>query len=150
MLFVKKKNGSFRLCIDYRGLNWVTLKNEYPLPRIDELLDQSRGLVTPLSLAMTGLTTTDPGGAIDWREPFTTRPKSRGSESSTESHLVISSPDSPRRLANPCGEPSVVRLGQSLVSSHTSTFVKSFVLKRRSNKTHKNKWLVNGFALKNS
>nr|AAD22339.1 putative retroelement pol polyprotein [Arabidopsis thaliana] len=43
VLFVKKKDGSFRLCIDYRGLNWVTVKNKYPLPRIDELLDQLRG-----------------------------------------------------------------------------------------------------------
>ncbi|CAA7036378.1 unnamed protein product [Microthlaspi erraticum] len=36
VLFVKKKDGSFRLCIDYRGLNRVTVKNRYPLPRIDE------------------------------------------------------------------------------------------------------------------
>ena len=43
VLFVKKKNGSFRLCIDYPGLNRVTVKNKYPLPRIDELLDQLRG-----------------------------------------------------------------------------------------------------------
>ncbi|KAG7583636.1 Ribonuclease H-like superfamily [Arabidopsis suecica] len=42
VLFVKKKDGSFRLCIDYRGLNKVTVKNKYPLPRIDELLDQLR------------------------------------------------------------------------------------------------------------
>lgn len=34
VLFVKKKDGSFRLCIDYRGLNKVTIKNKYPLPRI--------------------------------------------------------------------------------------------------------------------
>jgi len=43
MLFVKKKDGSFRLCINYRGLNRVTMKKKYPLPRIDELLDQLRG-----------------------------------------------------------------------------------------------------------
>ncbi|CAA7043549.1 unnamed protein product [Microthlaspi erraticum] len=43
VLFVKKKDGSFRLCFDYRGLNRVIVKNRYPLPRIDELLDQLRG-----------------------------------------------------------------------------------------------------------
>ncbi|KAG7533312.1 Zinc finger CCHC-type [Arabidopsis thaliana x Arabidopsis arenosa] len=43
VLFVKKKDGSFRLCIDYRGMNKVTIKNKYPLPRIDELLDQLGG-----------------------------------------------------------------------------------------------------------
>src|SRR5690606_12448931 len=42
VLFVKTKDGSFRLCIDNRGLNRVTVKNKYPLPRIDELLDQLR------------------------------------------------------------------------------------------------------------
>jgi len=42
VLFVKKKDGSFRLCIHYQGLNRVTVKNKYPLPRIDELLDQLR------------------------------------------------------------------------------------------------------------
>jgi len=39
----EKKDGSFRLCIDYRGLNRVTVKNKYLLPRIDELLDQLKG-----------------------------------------------------------------------------------------------------------
>ncbi|XP_024015974.1 uncharacterized protein LOC112089223 [Eutrema salsugineum] len=39
----EKKDGSFRLCIDYRGLDRVTVKNKYPLPRIDELLDQLKG-----------------------------------------------------------------------------------------------------------
>ena len=43
VLFVKKKDGSMRLCIDYRELNAVTVKNKYPLPRIDDLFDQLRG-----------------------------------------------------------------------------------------------------------
>ncbi|XP_048623629.1 uncharacterized protein LOC125592481 [Brassica napus] len=43
VLFVKKQDGNFRICIDYRGLNKVTIKNKYPLPRIDELLDQLQG-----------------------------------------------------------------------------------------------------------
>ncbi|GKU99858.1 hypothetical protein SLEP1_g12641 [Rubroshorea leprosula] len=43
VLFVKKKDGSMRLCIDYRELNKVTVKNRYPLPRIDDLFDQLKG-----------------------------------------------------------------------------------------------------------
>ena len=38
-LFVKKKDGSLRMCIDYRKLNRVTMKNKYPMPRIDDLFD---------------------------------------------------------------------------------------------------------------
>nr|GFA16085.1 putative reverse transcriptase domain-containing protein [Tanacetum cinerariifolium] len=43
MLFVKKKDGSFRMCIGYRELNKLTIKNRYPLPRIDDLFDQLQG-----------------------------------------------------------------------------------------------------------
>ncbi|XP_057768171.1 uncharacterized protein LOC130988364 [Salvia miltiorrhiza] len=43
VLFVKKKDGTLRMCIDYRELNKVTLKNKYPLPRIDDLFDQLKG-----------------------------------------------------------------------------------------------------------
>ena len=39
VLFVKKEDGSMRLCIDYCELNRVTIKNKYPLPRIDDLFD---------------------------------------------------------------------------------------------------------------
>eukprot|EP00253_Pinus_taeda_P008538 PITA_08538 len=43
VLFVKKKDGTLRMCIDYRQLNKFTIKNKYPLPRIDELFDQVKG-----------------------------------------------------------------------------------------------------------
>nr|GEZ06675.1 putative reverse transcriptase domain-containing protein [Tanacetum cinerariifolium] len=43
VLFVKKKDGSFRMCIDYQKLNKLTVKNRYPLPRIDDLFDQFQG-----------------------------------------------------------------------------------------------------------
>ena len=43
VLFVKKKDGSLWLCIDYRKLTRVTIRNQYPFPRIDELFDQLQG-----------------------------------------------------------------------------------------------------------
>ncbi|KAG8935233.1 hypothetical protein FRC01_005489 [Tulasnella sp. 417] len=43
VLFVKKKNGKLRLCVDYRGLNTVTIKNRYPIPLIHDLLDRVQG-----------------------------------------------------------------------------------------------------------
>ncbi|GJV18461.1 putative reverse transcriptase domain-containing protein [Tanacetum coccineum] len=44
VLFVKKKDGSFRMCINYRELNKLTVKNRYPLPRFNDLFDQLQGL----------------------------------------------------------------------------------------------------------
>ncbi|KAH0655234.1 hypothetical protein KY285_030116 [Solanum tuberosum] len=43
VLFVKKKDGSMRMCVDYRQLNRVTIRNKYPLPRIEDLFDQLQG-----------------------------------------------------------------------------------------------------------
>ena len=43
VLFVKKKTGEMRMCVDYRALNKVTIANRYPLPRIDDLLDKMQG-----------------------------------------------------------------------------------------------------------
>jgi hypothetical protein len=43
VIFIPKKDGTQRLCVDYRALNEVTIKNKYPPPRIDDLFDQLRG-----------------------------------------------------------------------------------------------------------
>ncbi|KAJ9516908.1 hypothetical protein QJQ45_027301 [Haematococcus lacustris] len=43
VLFVRKKDGTFRMCVDYRPLNRITVKNKYPLPRVDNLLDRLHG-----------------------------------------------------------------------------------------------------------
>lgn len=45
MLFVKKNDGLMKMCIDYRELNEITIKNKYPLPRIKDLFDQLQGTV---------------------------------------------------------------------------------------------------------
>ena len=52
VLFVKKKDGTMRMCIDYRQLNKVTVKNKYPLLRIHDLFDQLHGesLVSKIDL----------------------------------------------------------------------------------------------------
>jgi len=54
VLFVRKKNGSLRMCIDYRMLNKVTERNNYPLPRIEEMFDALQGVkyFTTLDLNM--------------------------------------------------------------------------------------------------
>jgi hypothetical protein len=50
MIFVQKKDGTQRFCVDYHALNEVTVKNKYPLPRIDDLFDQLHGHVCSLRL----------------------------------------------------------------------------------------------------
>jgi hypothetical protein len=50
VLFVEKKNNTRRMCINYRALNEVTIKNKYPLPRIEDLFDQLRGAIVFLKI----------------------------------------------------------------------------------------------------
>ena len=45
MVFVTKSNGSRRICVDYRELNKLTMKNEYPIPRINDMFDQLYGAI---------------------------------------------------------------------------------------------------------
>jgi hypothetical protein len=53
IIFVRKADGSLRLCIDYRGLNEITCKDAYPLPRVDDTLDELQDAIffTHLDLA---------------------------------------------------------------------------------------------------
>ena len=50
VIFVKKKDGTMRLCINYHQLNKMTIKNRYTLPRIDDLFDQLRGATVFLKI----------------------------------------------------------------------------------------------------
>jgi hypothetical protein len=45
VIFIRKKDGSWRLCVDYHQLNKATIKNQYPLPKIDDLFDQMKGVM---------------------------------------------------------------------------------------------------------
>ena len=53
ILFIQKKDGPLRICVDYRALNKLTVKNKYSLPRIDDLLDQLQGSKVCSSLDLT-------------------------------------------------------------------------------------------------
>ncbi|SDA02660.1 BZ3500_MvSof-1268-A1-R1_Chr7-2g09543 [Microbotryum saponariae] len=74
ILFVCKKDGSLRLCVDYRGLNAVTLKNRYPLPLIPEALDRLRSakMFTKLDLR-SGYNLVRIKGGDEWKTAFRTR-----------------------------------------------------------------------------
>jgi hypothetical protein len=74
ILFVKKKDGSLRLCVDYRGLNSITIRNRYPLPLIPELLDRLRTAKIYTKLDLRGaynLVRIRPGD--EWKTAFRTR-----------------------------------------------------------------------------
>ncbi|GJS09964.1 hypothetical protein Tco_0366760 [Tanacetum coccineum] len=68
VLFMKKKDGSFRMCIDRRELNKLTVKNRYPLPRIDDLFDQLRGACPFLKIDFRSV-----GGALSRKERVKSR-----------------------------------------------------------------------------
>nr|GEY20595.1 transposon Ty3-G Gag-Pol polyprotein [Tanacetum cinerariifolium] len=74
ILFVKKNDGSFRMCIDYRELNKLTVKNRYPLPRIDDLFDQLQGSSVYSKIGLTSGIHVDPTkieSIKDWASPKT-------------------------------------------------------------------------------
>ncbi|GJR48159.1 putative reverse transcriptase domain-containing protein [Tanacetum coccineum] len=73
VLFVKNKDGSFRMCIDYRELNKLTVKNRYPLPRIDNVFDQLQGSSIYSKIDLRGIHV-DPAkieSIKDWASPKT-------------------------------------------------------------------------------
>ncbi|GJY30888.1 putative reverse transcriptase domain-containing protein [Tanacetum coccineum] len=74
ILFVKKKDGSFRMCIDYRELNKLTVKNRYPLPRIDDLFNQLQGSSIYSKIDLSGGIHVDPAkieAVKNWASPTT-------------------------------------------------------------------------------
>ena len=74
ILFVRKKDGSLRLCVDYRGLNKVTIPNKYPLPLISELIDKTRGArwLTKLDLK-NGYNLIRIASGDEWKTAFRTK-----------------------------------------------------------------------------
>jgi hypothetical protein len=74
IVFAKKKDGSLRLCIDYRGINRITRKNRYPLPRIDELLDRlSRAQIFSKIDLKSGYNLVRVADGDEWKTAFRTR-----------------------------------------------------------------------------
>ena len=45
ILLVHKKDGTYRMCVDYRALNWITIKNRFPVPRVEDLFDKLQGAI---------------------------------------------------------------------------------------------------------
>jgi len=71
VLFVKKKDGTLGLCIEYRELNKITVKNRYPLPRIDDLFCQLRGTGTVSKIDIpSGVTNFESRMKMHLRLPF--------------------------------------------------------------------------------
>ena len=74
VLFVKKKDGSLCLCVDYRGLNKITRKNRYPIPRIETLVDQLRSakIYSKIDLRV-GYNNVRIAEGDEWKTAFRTR-----------------------------------------------------------------------------
>ena len=65
MVLVKKKDGTLQMCIDYRALNKKTIKNKYPIPRIDELMNELKGQCNVPSFFLTKTTDDAKGLELD-------------------------------------------------------------------------------------